>query len=156
MRVMTDLRERCGSKARTAAFTLAEVMVSLLIIVLVYGAIISAYLQCSYRAYWSGYSLAAQAAAAQQLEAAKAAVWDIQQTPVMDQICQLTNPTVVLLNLPVSGTNMVYATNYTIITLITSGIYSNYLVTVNTAWPFRWKNQTTCYTNTVADYFAPE
>jgi prepilin-type N-terminal cleavage/methylation domain-containing protein len=158
MRVM-ELPGIRGSKAPTAAFTLPEVMVALVILVLVFSAIITAYIQSSYRAEWSGMSLAAQAAAIQQLEAAKSAVWDTLQTPVMNQIIQLPTVTSVLLDLPVTGTNVVYATNYTTITPINYGAasaYSVYFVQVNTAWPFRWKNQTVYFTNTVADYFAPE
>ena len=130
MRVM-DLPGTRGSKARTAAFTLVEVVMCVFIIMLVFGAIITAYIQTSYRAEWTGFSLAAQAAAVQQLEAAKCAVWDPLQTPVKDEISQLPLVTSVLLDLPVTGTNTVYATNYTTITLSdTNGrAYSNYLVT---------------------------
>ena len=155
MRVM-DLPGTCGSKARTAAFTLAEVVICVGIMMLVFAAIITAYVQTSYRAEWTGYSLAAQAAAVQQLESAKAAVWDPLQTPVMDQISQLPLVTSVLLDLPVSGTNTLYATNYVTVTLMQNGVYSNYFVQVNTVWPFRWKNQTVYFTNTIADYYAPE
>ena len=144
-----------GPKARTAGFTLPEVMISLVIMLMVFGAIINAYIQGSYRAAWTGYSLAAQAAAIQQLESAKAAVWDPSQIN-MDQIGGLTNPTYVMLDLPVTGTNAVYATNYTTVILLQNGVYSNYFVQVNTVWPFRWKNQTSYYTNTIADYYAPE
>ena len=126
------------------------------IIMLVFAAIITAYIQTSYRAEWSGYSLAAQAAAIQQLESAKAAIWDPLQIPVKDEICQLTNVTSVLLDLPVSGTNTVYATNYTTVTLILNSPYSNYMVKVDTVWPFRWKNQVVYFTNTIADYYAPD
>ena len=155
MRVM-DLPGTCGSKARTAAFTLAEVVICVGIMMLVFAAIITAYVQTSYRAEWTGYSLAAQAAAVQQLESAKAAVWDPLQTPVMDQISQLPLVTSVLLDLPVTGTNTLYATNYITVTLMQNGVYSNYFVQVNTVWPFRWKNQTVYFTNTIADYYAPE
>ena len=142
---------------RTAGFTLAEVVVCVGIMMLVFAAIIMAYIQTSYRAEWTGYSLAAQAAAVQQLEHAKAAVWDPSQTPVKDEIIQLPTITTVLLDLPVTGTNTVYATNYTTITLLSiSGGYSNYLVKVDTVWPFRWKNQVAYFTNTVADYYAPD
>jgi type II secretory pathway pseudopilin PulG len=151
-----DLPGTCGSKARTAAFTLAEVVICVGIMMLVFAAIITAYVQTSYRAEWTGYSLAAQAAAVQQLESAKAAVWDPLQTPVMDQISQLPLVTSVLLDLPVSGTNTLYATNYITVTLMQNGVYSNYFVQVNTVWPFRWKNQTVYFTNTIADYYAPE
>ena len=73
-----------------------------------------------------------------------------------DEISQLPLVTLTLLDLPVSGTNTVYATTTTTVTLLQNGIYSNYFVLVNTVWPFRWKNQTTYYTNTIADYYAPE
>ena len=149
-----------GSNARTAGFTLAEVVVSVFIIMLVFAAIITAYIQTSYRAEWTGLSLAAQAAAVQQLEAAKCATWDPLSAPPKDEINQLPRVTSVLLDLPVTGTNTVYATNYTTITLktITQGAYtySNYLVKVDTVWPFRWKAQVVYFTNTVADYYAPD
>jgi type II secretory pathway pseudopilin PulG len=145
-----------GPKARTAAFTLVEVVVSVFIILLIFSGIVTAYVLTSYRAEWSGFSLAAQAAAVQQLEAAKCAVWDPSQNPVKDEIWQLPRVTSVLLDLPVTGTNTVYATNYTTITLLTNGVYSNYMVRVDTAWPFRWKNQAVTFTNTVVAYYAPD
>lgn len=149
----------CGPKARTAGFTLAEVVMSLFIVMLVLGAVISAYVQTTYRVAWTSNSLAAQAVGIQQLEAAKAAVWDPLQNPVMDQISLLPT-TSVLLDLPSTGTNVVYATNYTTITLMTnavlSPIYSNYFITVKTVWPFLWKNKLVYYTNTIANYYAPE
>jgi hypothetical protein len=30
------------------------------------------------------------------------------------------------------------------------------MVKVETAWPFRWKNQVVYFTNTIVDYFAPD
>jgi len=155
MRVMA-LPVAHESKGRTAAFTLVEVVMCTFIIMLVFGAIIGGYIQTSYRAEWTGYSLAAQAAAVQQLESAKCAVWDPQQTPVQDEISKLPLVTSTLLDLPVNGTNTLYATNYTTVTLMQNGVYSNYCVQVNTVWPFRWKNQTVYYTNTIVDYFAPD
>jgi hypothetical protein len=132
------------------------VVICVFIIMLVFAAIITAYIQTSYRAEWSGFSLAAQALAIQQLEAAKAAVWDPLQTPVKDEIKQLPLVTSALLDLPVSGTNYIYATNYTTRTLIANGLYSNYMVRVDTVWPFRWKSQVVYFTNTIADYYAPD
>jgi general stress protein CsbA len=157
MRVL-DLPGTRSLKARTAAFTLAEVVVCVFIMMLLFAGIITGYIQTSYRAEWSGYSLAAQALAAQQLEHAKAAVWDTQQTPVNDEIRYMaTNPPIrALLDLPVSGTNYVYATIYTTPTLIVNGVYSNYMVKVDAVWPFRWKNQVVTFTNTVACYYAPD
>ena len=151
-----DLPGTSGPKTRTSGFTLAEVVICVFIIMLVFAAIITAYIQTSYRAEWSGFSLAAQALAIQQLEAAKAAVWDPLQSPVKDEIKQLPLVTSALMDLPVNGTNYIYATNYTTITLIQNGLYSNYMVRVDTVWPFRWKNQVVYFTNTLADYYAPD
>jgi len=124
---------------------------------LLFGAIITAYIQASYRAEWSGYSLAAQALAVQELESAKAAVWDTQQSPVNDEISRLPRSSTALLDLPVSGTNFVWATVTNTITLIPSnGQYSNYMVKVSVTWPFRWKSQTVYFTNTIANYYAPD
>jgi hypothetical protein len=159
MHVM-DLPGTRGSQGRAAAFTLVEVVISTFIIMVVCGTIIAGYVQTSYHAEWTGYSLAAQAAGVQQLESSKCAIWDPQQTPVQDEINQLPRVTSTMLDIPVSGTNLVYATNTITVTLIsmTCGtyVYSNYLVMVSTVWPFRWKNTTTLYTNTIAGYYAPD
>lgn len=149
----------CGSKAPAAAFTLAEVVVCVFIIMLLFAGILTGYVQASYRAEWSGYSLAAQALAVQELESAKAAVWDTQQSPVKDEIRLLPPVSTALLDLPVSGTNYVWATvtdTVTLITNIPNGQYSNYMVKVSVIWPFRWKSQTVYFTNTIADYYAPD
>lgn len=155
MRVL-ELPETRSPQASISGFTLAEVVVCVFIMMILFAGIITAYIQGAFRAEWSGYSLAAQAAAIQQLEAAKTAVWDPLQTPIKDEISQLPNVTSQPLDLPVSGTNTVYVTNYTTVTLLTNSIYSNYMVKVATVWPFRWRNQTAYYTNTVACYYAPE
>jgi len=134
-------------------------VISVFIMMILFAAILTTYLQSSYRAEWSGFSLAAQAAGVQQLEAAKAAVWDPLETPVKDEINLLPTTTSVLLDLPVTSTNYVYATNYTTIALLTNAALltaSNYIITVNTVWPFMWKNQTVYYTNTLVCYYAPD
>ena len=157
MRLMA-LPEIRKSKARAAAFTLAEVVVCVFIMMVLFAGILTAYIQTSYRAEWSGYSLAAQALAIQQLEQAKSAVWDVQQTPVKNELTNLPTVTYATLDLPVTGSNYVYATNYATLSLIPSGLagVSNYMVKVDTVWPFRWKNQVIYFTNTIADYYAPE
>jgi hypothetical protein len=157
MRVM-DLPGIRGPKARAAAFTLAEVVICVFIMMLLFAGILTAYIQTSYRAEWSGYSLAAQALAIQQLEQAKAAVWDIQQTPVQNEFTNMPTVTYATLDLPVTGTNYVYATNFATVRLVPTSIagVSNYMVKVDTVWPFRWKNKVILFTNTIADYYAPE
>jgi prepilin-type N-terminal cleavage/methylation domain-containing protein len=140
-------------------FTLPEVMISLAIAAIAFAGMITVYVQSSYRAEWTGYSLAAQSLAIQQLEQARAARWDISTTPIINEITNVPPVTSAILDLPVNGTNVTWATNYTTITSIpianTVGA-SVYMVRVDTAWPFVWGGTRRYYTNTVADYFAPD
>lgn len=144
------------------AFTLAETVMCVFIMMIVFAGIITSYIQNAYRAEWSGYSLAAQASACQQLERAKCAVWDTQQNVAMDQIGILKSNYAVYTNtldLPISGTNVVRVVNYSTITnivLSTTPYVTVYLVKVDAVWPFRWGSRTTYYTNTVAGYFGPD
>lgn len=133
---------------------------SLGVIVLVFSGIINAYIQGALRAEWSGYSLAAQALAIQQLEQAKSAVWDTSSTSGKNEITNLATLSSAMLDLPISGTNAVWATNYV---TVSSVAISNapsaanvYMVKVDTVWPFLRKGQRIYFTNTVANYYAPD
>jgi type II secretory pathway pseudopilin PulG len=158
-----------------AGFTLAEIVISLAIIVLVLGSVILAYIGSSYRAQWSGYNLAAQALAMQQLEYARAAKWDVLNlgSSSVDEVTQLnltawssanggstwTGYTTNTLDLPISGTNCVWATNYCTVTYATNNTTSSnlvHVVQVQTVWPFLWYNKTYLYTNTLVDYISPD
>jgi len=156
----------CGvdhqARRRPSGFTLAEVVISLAIMGLVFGGILLAYVQSAKRAEWSGHDLAAQAFAIQQLEQARAAVWDTSTN-------QITNLNIVnwtaanaycwggytwdTLDVPYSGTNFVRATNYVMLTNIT--VNASPLVTI---WMIRvqtvWRQRGILYTNTMANYFA--
>lgn len=144
---------------QASAFTLAEILISLAIAGMLFGGVITAYVQSSYRAEWTGYSLAAQSLAVQQLEQARAANWDINSAPMKNEITNVPAMTSAILDLPVTGTNVLWATNYTTITSIpitnTTGA-SVYMVRVDAVWPFWWNGQKRYYTNTVADFFAPD
>jgi prepilin-type N-terminal cleavage/methylation domain-containing protein len=151
--------ERGGFHPRALGFTLAEVLISLAIAAMVFSGVITAYVQSSYRAEWSGYSLAAQSLAIQQLEQARAANWDVSTIPVRNEITNVPTVTSAILDLPVNGTNIVWATNYTTISsiAITNTVGASvYMVRVDTAWPFNWAGKRRYYTNTVADIFAPD
>ena len=147
------------SKARARGLTLVEVLLSVAIIALVFGGVLGTYLHTCYRAEWSGYSLAAQSLSVQQVEQAKSAVWDIQSVPVKNELTNMATVTSAMLDVPISGTNVVWATNYATIRPVT--ILSNppiqvYLVKVDTVWPFRWKNEVRYHTNTTTSYIAPD
>ena len=143
------------SRRTVAAFTLAEVVVCLAIVALMFGGIITGYMQGAYRAEWAGYNLAAQALAMQQIEQAKTAVWDKDH----NEFTNLVTLSWGVFDLPINGTNKVYATNY--VTVTTNQVSSSpdifvQMVKVDTVWPYIRNGSVLYYTNTVADYYAPD
>jgi type II secretory pathway pseudopilin PulG len=167
-----------GERRTTAslAFTLAEVVISISIIMIVYGSLISAYIMSMYRSEWAGENLSAQAAALKVLEAAQAATYKFQSGVLTDQITNInllsmtsskdannndvwTGYTTNVLDLPISGTNVVWVTNYCTISLVVLPFTSvNYvhMVRVDTVWPFAWYGKQYLYTNSIADYMSPD
>lgn len=164
------------SRRHALGFTLAEIVISLAIIVVVFSSVIAAYISAAFRAQWSGYNFAAQALAMEQIELARAAKWDVMASPSYDELTMMTNLinwttngsgnaavytgyATNTLDLPVAGTNVVWATNYCTISMIAFGTgQTNYLhvVEVQTVWPFLWYKQTYLYTNTLVDYVSPD
>ena len=150
-----NLNTRGIGRRSERGFTLAEVVVTVWILAFVLSGMIFGYITAARRTEWSGYSLAAQALAIQQLEQARSAKWDIISVP---PVCEITNiPTTTWTNIdvPYSGTNYIRATNYTMISnIVISTIppVSIYMVKVDTAWRFRGK----VFTNSIANYFAPD
>ena len=152
-------------------FTLAEVLISIMIVGLVFGGILAGYVQSARRAEWTGYSLAAQAYGIQQLEQARSAVWDVSSASTINQITQLnllnrthsgTYPvgqwkghTWTNIDVPYSGNNFIRATNYVTISNVTLSVsppVSLQSVRVDTVWRFKQKN----HTNTLVNYYAPD
>lgn len=157
-------------KRQTLAFTLVEVVMSIFIAALVFGGIITAYIQSTRRAEWSGYSLAAQALAIQQIEQARSAIYDPGQG-----VNQVTNLALIgwngtngyswtNLDIPSnSSVGFTRATNYVTITPITPTTptlwpagASFQMIRVDTVWPLRLGGTLRFYTNTVCTYLAPD
>lgn len=153
---MRTLSDKNGSSKRTAAFTLAEVVVSLALMGTFFSGILTAYVQFANMAEWSGYSLAAQSIAAQQIELVRASIWDLQANPPVDYTVNVPTTNVVAMDLPVRGTNITYVTNFlTLSTVALSGSSPTYvkLVTVKAVWNFRGR---LLYTNTLTTYYSPD
>ena len=168
-------RKRAGRPASLAGMTLAEVLISMVIVALVFTTIINGYLVGAKRAQWSGYSLAAQSLSVQCLEQARSAVWDIAMNKN-----ELTNMTLMgksfdastltwsgyttnILDVPWKGTNYLMATNYMTIQTIYENNYTNVpvqlqMVRVDTVWAFNaWGDFTVrLYTNTTCTFLAPD
>jgi prepilin-type N-terminal cleavage/methylation domain-containing protein len=167
MKVLSPTRDR----THQCAFTLVEVVVSLAIAGVVFGGIILGYVQSGKRAEWTGYSLAAQALSIRQIEQARAAKWDTQSSPPVDQVTNFnfigwTNVggvwsgyTYTILDIPYKNlTNAVMATNYVSISTVqvTNNVFVH-MIQVDTVWPFYKKSATnmTLFTNTTVTYRAP-
>ena len=149
---------------------MVEVVVALAISVMLFSGIIVAYTQTCRRAEWSGYSLAAQSLAIQQLEQARAAKWDrsineLASLPLTSWSWDGTNGSgysVSILDLPLAGTNnVVYATNRITVKMIyvnnaTVPPVKVQLVRVDTVWRFMSDKAPKLFTNTVATYLAPD
>ncbi len=149
------MNTRPNQPGRNVAFTLVEVVLSVAIMALVFGGLISAYVQGAKRAEWSGYSLAAQALAVQQMEQFRAATWDTQAVPPVDQATNLPSMTYTNLDVPISGTNVVPVTNYMTVTkwqMSTNPTTYLKMIAVSTVWP--WNG--TLFTNTLVTYRAPD
>lgn len=165
------------------AFTLAEVVIALAIVATIFGGIIAAYTQASRRVQWSGYSLAAQAQAIQQLEQCRAGIYDPAQTPVKNDLTNFSavwngysyaasggpnglgmasGYTWTNLDLPTTtNLNYVRATNYITVSMLWVNNQSVpavniQMVRVDTVWPLLWGGKTTIFTNSVAGYYAPD
>lgn len=133
--------------------TLAEVLVSLGLGGLMFGGLITGYVQSAHRSEWSAYHLAGQALAVQRLEAARAAKWDTQAAPVVDML-QATNfpVTIDILDVPTSGTNLVFATNIIYIDTISVKPPLK-MIRSETVWGFMGRR---LFTNSTATYRSPD
>jgi prepilin-type N-terminal cleavage/methylation domain-containing protein len=161
-------------KARQSikGMTLMEVMMAMMVISMVIWASMQTYMQSAWQAEWSAYSLAAQAAGIQQLEQARAAVWNLGITNGLtnlnvsnwsynSSIDCWSGQSVLTLDMPVSGTNIPKATNF--VTLKTVYLNQNtnnvpfQMLTINTVWSFRWGyGQAKCYTNVIGNFYAAD
>jgi hypothetical protein len=164
----TGLRTRLSGRKRVEAFSLAEVVISVGIITLVFAGVIQGNVQATKRAEWSGYALAAQNLANQQIEQARSALWDTSvgtnQLFNLNLLGVKTNAGVFsgystsILDLPISGTNAVMVTNFVTVRAVTFSPtnVAVHMVQVDTVWPFQRFKGTRFFTNTAATYVAQD
>src|SRR5258708_6632668 len=108
---MSSSPSRPGNKA----FTLMEVLMSISIVAVMVLGIVAGFMQTEKQAEWSAYNLAAQALAMQPIEQARGAKWDPYASPPSNEVTNLIGTNVNILDIPISGQNIVYATNVTTI-----------------------------------------
>jgi len=151
------MKTRQSSKSlrrrRSQGGSLVEVIFSLGIATLTIAGSVNGYVLSAKRAEWSAYSLAAHSLAIQRLEQVRAAKWDTATYPAVDQVVQSNfGPVTNILDVPVSGSNIVYAISRTTLNNISANPPMK-LVQVETVWSFL--NRGT-FTNTVTSYRAPD
>jgi hypothetical protein len=140
-----------ASKQR--AFTLAEIIIASCLGMITIGASIYGYVLSAKRAEWSGYSLAANSLAMQRIEQARACKWDPLAFPAVDELVSTNYPMQInILDIPTTGTNIVYATNFTAITMVQANPPLK-MIRVDCCWMFLNKGP---YTNTLVSYRAPD
>jgi hypothetical protein len=136
-----------------SAFSLMEVVLAIALGGILISGMIVGYLQAAVRAEWSAYSLAAQSLAVMRLEQSRAAKWDRLANPPVDQLVSSNLPvTVEVLDIPVVGTNIAFATNITTVTIISTAPPLK-MVQVDCVWAFVDRG---IYTNTVVTYRAAD
>lgn len=168
---------RFHSSRLQAGYSLIEVVMAAAIIALVYGVILSCYIQSGLRAQWAGYSLAAQSLATEQIEQARAATWDpaAGTNNIKNEVTNLnlsgrsynsgsqtwSGYTTNILDVPYATTNFITVTNYVSIQLInlnnqTVPLVQVYMIRVDTVWPFFYRSRNLYFTNTAATLLAPD
>lgn len=148
MKTLADQRRKheCG-------FSLMEVVVSILMIAVTITSIVSGYVYSARQAEFAAYNLAAESLALQRVEQMRAAKWDVLTTPNVDELVAANFPVQVnVMDIPQSGANIVYATNYTTITPLSSTPPLR-MLKVDCVWGFLNRG---LYTNTVVTYRSPD
>lgn len=140
--------------ARTSCLgmSLTEVVVSIALGTLMFGGVVLSYIQSANRAEWSALSFAAQSLAWQRIEQTRAAKWDTQSWPPVDQVVESNFPPVVeLVDVPFRGTNYLFATTYLTINTISTNPPLR-LIVADVVWSFKGR----LYTNSALTYRAPD
>lgn len=160
-----------NKRSRFKAFTLVEVVVALAIAALVLGGILNAYIQAGTQTEWAGYSLAAQSIGIQAIEQARSAVWDnsIGKNELTNMYLTAWSYdagskigrgySTRVLDVPTSGTNVVMATNFVTVKMLTLTGASQVqiqMISVDTVWLFRDYRGRRLMTNQIATYFGPD
>lgn len=115
--------------------------------------IVSGFTQSHRAAEWSSASLAAQSLAMQPIEQSRAAKWDPRKAKPVDDLVSSNFPTRFhILDIPVAGTNIVYATNQVWIRMVSEDPPLKEIY-VECTWNFSNRG---IFTNSIITYRAPD
>lgn len=132
------------------AFALIEILLSLSLLAIGIAGTINGYVLSSYRVLFLTCSQAANNSAIQRMEQVRSAMWDVQAWPPIDEVLSTNFPNQsVVLDLPISGTNAILATNYTEIVKISECLK---FVKIDCVWETPNKK---LFTNSIETYICP-
>jgi type II secretory pathway pseudopilin PulG len=134
------------------AFTLVEQLFALLLAGLTVSAVVSGFWQSVQQSEWSAHSLAAQSLALQAMEQCRAARWDPNGSPSVDELQPGTTVRNEDLDVPAGRGLPVRALTRTTVRVI-SEVPPLKMIEVQTTWRFGNRR---FYTNTIATYRAPD
>jgi hypothetical protein len=141
------------SNKKCDGFSLAETVVSLALTATTIIGVVSGFLQSSQEAEWSSWSLAAQSQALRGVEQTRAAKWNPQGFPAVDELISTNFPVrVEVLDIPMTGNNVTYVTNRTTITTISVNPPLK-MIRVDSTWSFMNRG---VFTNRTLTYRAPD
>ena len=133
--------------------TLMEVVLSLAIVGLTIGSIVTGYIFASREMEGAACSAAAEFMAQRRVEQARAAKWDALADPPVDELVSSNFPVVIAaLDIPVAGSNPRYATSTTTIATVSNDPPLK-LIRVDCVWSLLSRGP---FTNTVATWRAPD
>ena len=137
-----------------SGFTLLEVVISILVVGIMMGGLVSLYIQSAARAEWSAYSVAGQMMALRGVEQTRAAQWDPRAGVPVDELVSSNFPPVVdILDLGPNGAWTTYATN---VTTIQTASVSPPLKSIQVVctWYFPARNKV--FTNSLITFRSPD
>ncbi len=150
MKILAAAGRRWG---KTSGVTLIEGVVSLAIAGVMVSGLVSGFYQAVQSAELAAYSLAGNSMAVQGLEQVRAAKWDPVAYPPVDNVVNSNFPVrVEVLDIPVTKSNIVYATNRFYISTVSTAPPLK-LIRVECTWKFHRKG---LYTNVACTYRAPD
>ncbi len=140
------------SRNKRSGISLVEILVAMAITGIGVFAAVTGFVNASKQAESSAYVLAAQCQALERLEQIRAAKWDPNADPPVDQMVATNFPVVIkVLDIPRKDLK-VFATNITTITTISASPPLR-MMRVDCIWP--WLNKKV-YTNSVMTYRGPD
>src|SRR5579883_1356321 len=149
VRIAVHSGERLNRQSQ--AFTMAEVLIALLLLGITLGGILGVYIDAAACSDWSAHSVAAQISALNSLEQCRAAKFDPRGTPAIDQLVSSNFPTkIYVLDVGTSVGPTTYSTNVTTISTLSTNPPLK-VVRVDCTWFYPRKG---LFTNTVFTYRA--